>query len=348
MLVSPSGLIAYARTEEAQKKLRYAGVSVVFLPVGQGLIQVLGLWLHDYTTATLLAYAIATVPGFFVYKRFVWRDMSRENLHRQVLVFWATMMLTVSLATLFTYLVQNAMADQTVPVRGAAVSAPRCLALASSGLAATSCWTGGCRRDPKYQMSIRTSCQCRFGGRRCGDGACRSAASRSPLAARHAHQRPHMLQQRPGVVAETLRPQPATIGPARPGRQVSGRSASAGPSRGPSRWWPPPDPESCPYPPLTPSSAGSEVCSLPAAARPCRSCPPHRASLPIHALKIDEAPPPATRSKLVRHAVVLTPGFPTCSCRESLDTGEAGVADRAAYRCKEEENNNRRAFHRPC
>jgi putative flippase GtrA len=121
MLVSRSGLIAYARTEEARKKLRYAGVSVIFFPLGQGLVQVLGLWLDDYTTATLLAYAIATVPGFFVYKRFVWRDMSRENLHRQVLVFWATMMLTVSLAMLFTYLVQNAMADQTVPVRGAAV-----------------------------------------------------------------------------------------------------------------------------------------------------------------------------------------------------------------------------------
>jgi putative flippase GtrA len=121
MLVSPSGLIAYARTEEARKKLRYAGVSVVFFPLGQGLIQVFGLWLHDYTTASLLAYAIVTVPGFFAYKRFVWRDMSRENLHRQVLVFWAAVMLTVSVATLFSYLVQNAMADQTVLVRGAAV-----------------------------------------------------------------------------------------------------------------------------------------------------------------------------------------------------------------------------------
>ena len=121
MLVSPSGLIAYARTEEARKKLRYAGVSVIFFPLGQGLVQVLGLWLDDYTTATLLAYAIATVPGFFAYKRFVWRVMSREKLHRQVLVFWTAVMLTVSLAMLFTYLVQNAMADQTVPVRGVAV-----------------------------------------------------------------------------------------------------------------------------------------------------------------------------------------------------------------------------------
>jgi putative flippase GtrA len=121
MLVSPSGLIAYARTEEARKKLRYLGVSLVFFPLGQGLIQALGLWFNDYTTASLVAWAIATVPGFFAYKRLVWRDMSRENLHRQLLVFWAAVMLTVSVTTLFSYLVQNATADQTMLVRGAAV-----------------------------------------------------------------------------------------------------------------------------------------------------------------------------------------------------------------------------------
>jgi putative flippase GtrA len=129
MLVSSSGLIAYARTEEARKKLRYAAASLVFLPLGQGLIQLFGLWLDDYTTASLLAYAITTVPGFFLYKRYVWRDMSRQNLHRQVIVFWAAVMLTVSLATLLTYFVQNAVADQTVVVRGAAVFGAQMLGL---------------------------------------------------------------------------------------------------------------------------------------------------------------------------------------------------------------------------
>lgn len=129
MLVSPSGLIAYARTEEARKKLRYAGASLVFIPLGQGLIQLLGLWLDDYTTASLLVYAITTVPGFFIYKRFVWRDMSRENLHRQVVVFWAAVMLSVSLATLLTYLVQNAVTGQAVLVRGVAVFCAQMLGL---------------------------------------------------------------------------------------------------------------------------------------------------------------------------------------------------------------------------
>jgi putative flippase GtrA len=114
-------LAVYAGTEEVRKKLRYATVSVVFVPIGQILIQILGLWLHNYTTASLLQAAILTVPNFFANKHFVWRVTSRENLRSQMLVFWVTVMLGVTLATLFTHLVENAMADRTSLVRGAAV-----------------------------------------------------------------------------------------------------------------------------------------------------------------------------------------------------------------------------------
>lgn len=118
---SDLGLIAYARTEEARKKLRYAAVSVVFVPIGQILVQMLGLWLHNYTTASLLQAAIITVPNFFANKHFVWRITSRENLRSQVLVFWVAVMLGVTLATLFTHLVETALADRTNLVRGLAV-----------------------------------------------------------------------------------------------------------------------------------------------------------------------------------------------------------------------------------
>jgi hypothetical protein len=118
---SSSGLLAYARTEEARKKLRYAGASALFVPVGQSLTQALGLWLDNYTAASLLAVAILTVPFFFVSKHLVWRVTSRENLPGQMLVFWVAVILGVSLSTLFTYLVENEMAGQTRLVCGTAV-----------------------------------------------------------------------------------------------------------------------------------------------------------------------------------------------------------------------------------
>jgi putative flippase GtrA len=118
---SPMGLIAYARTEEARKKLRYCGVSTIFVPFGQINIQVFGLWLDSYTAASLLSAAVVTIPNFFANKHFVWRVTSRENLRRQMLVFWVAMMLGVSLATLFTHFIEIALDDRTQLVRGAAV-----------------------------------------------------------------------------------------------------------------------------------------------------------------------------------------------------------------------------------
>ncbi len=121
MDLSPSALLEYVGTEETRKKLRYAGVSAVFVPIGQGLVQILGLWLDDYTAASLLAAAIVTIPNFFANKYFVWRLAPGGNVRSQVLVFWVAVMLGVLLATLFTYVVEGVMADQTTLVRGIAV-----------------------------------------------------------------------------------------------------------------------------------------------------------------------------------------------------------------------------------
>ncbi len=121
MHLSLPGLVSHARTEEASKWLRYCGVSTVFVPLGQIAIQVFGFWLDSYTAASLLSAAVVTIPNFFANKNFVWRVTSRENLRRQMLVFWVAMMLGVALATFFTHVVENVMADHQRLSRGAFV-----------------------------------------------------------------------------------------------------------------------------------------------------------------------------------------------------------------------------------
>ncbi len=108
--LSVDALMDHARSPEGRKQLRYAGVSVVFVPVGQVLIQLLGYFVFDrnYTAASVASAAILTLPNFFANKHFVWRDSSRDKLHTQVIVFWVAAMLGVSLATLLTYLVEKA------------------------------------------------------------------------------------------------------------------------------------------------------------------------------------------------------------------------------------------------
>ncbi|HMR95482.1 MAG TPA: GtrA family protein [Microthrixaceae bacterium] len=109
MKISPSAVIDHARTEQGRKQIRYAAVSVVFVPIGQILIQVLGALVfdRDYTKASIVAAAILTVPNFFANKMWVWKDTSRDKLRTQVLVFWVAAMLGVAAATGLTYLVEQ-------------------------------------------------------------------------------------------------------------------------------------------------------------------------------------------------------------------------------------------------
>lgn len=123
MSISLSGLIQHSRTEAGRKQLRYAGVSVVFVPLGQLIIQLLGRFSFDrnYTKASLASAAILTLPNFFANKRYVWRDTNRDRLRTQVVVFWVAAMLGVSLATYLTWLVERAVKGRSSLTESAAV-----------------------------------------------------------------------------------------------------------------------------------------------------------------------------------------------------------------------------------
>jgi putative flippase GtrA len=118
--LSPATLIDHARSPEGRKKLRYASVSVVFVPLGQGLLQLLGLFV-SFTAASLLSAAILTLPNFFANKLYVWRVTSKENQHTQIVVFWVAAMLGVTFATTLTYLVEQLTSDRADLIRRVAV-----------------------------------------------------------------------------------------------------------------------------------------------------------------------------------------------------------------------------------
>jgi putative flippase GtrA len=123
--LSLSAVREFGSTDAGRKKLRYAGVSVVFVPLGQILIQVLGRYgFHrNFTKASLASAAILTVPNFFANKIVVWRNTAKDNLRTQVVVFWVAAMLGVGLATLLTWYVERRVAGKSALVESAAVFA---------------------------------------------------------------------------------------------------------------------------------------------------------------------------------------------------------------------------------
>ena len=115
MNLSPTSVLAHARSVEGRKQLRYAGVSIEFVPIGQVLIQLLGALVFtstidgvketNWVAASVTSAAILTIPNFFANKYVVWKNTSKDNLRTQVAVFWVAAMLGVTFATLLTFLV---------------------------------------------------------------------------------------------------------------------------------------------------------------------------------------------------------------------------------------------------
>jgi putative flippase GtrA len=122
MKLSPAGLRDHIRSDVGRKQLRYLGVSVVFVPVGQVMIQVLGsVFDGNYTLASVVSAAILTIPNFFANKFLVWKNTSKDNLRTQVVVFWTAAMLGVSLATGLTFVVQQLTEDSSSIVQRVSV-----------------------------------------------------------------------------------------------------------------------------------------------------------------------------------------------------------------------------------
>jgi len=127
--LSPTALLEHAKSPEGRKQLRYAGISIVFVPLGQVLLQVFAHVVFDagkgddaaFTKASLLTAAILTGPNFFANRNFVWRDSSKDRLRTQILVFWVAAMLGVALSTLLTVWVENLVRDQSVAVESISV-----------------------------------------------------------------------------------------------------------------------------------------------------------------------------------------------------------------------------------
>jgi len=127
--LSPSALLEHVKTEEGRKQMRYAGISLVFVPVGQLLLQLFAHFVFHagkddsgaFTKASLLTAAILTGPNFFANRNWVWRDSSKDRLRTQILVFWVAAMLGVALSTLLTVWVEHLVRDQNTVVQSICV-----------------------------------------------------------------------------------------------------------------------------------------------------------------------------------------------------------------------------------
>jgi putative flippase GtrA len=122
--LSPSTLFEHARSDQGRKQLRYAGVSVVFVPLGQVFVLLLKFGAGvPAQWAVLITACILTVPNYFANKLYVWKSSSSDQLHTQILVFWVAAMLGTLFAMGLVLVAERVTADMSDLVQAAAVFA---------------------------------------------------------------------------------------------------------------------------------------------------------------------------------------------------------------------------------
>jgi putative flippase GtrA len=89
--LTPTALLAHARTESGRRALRYSATSVVGVVGSQILLQLLSSntgfgW--EPVKANFTAACLMSIPAFLLNKYWVWGKSGRAHLRREVIPFW--------------------------------------------------------------------------------------------------------------------------------------------------------------------------------------------------------------------------------------------------------------------
>jgi putative flippase GtrA len=68
--------------------LKYSAVSVINVVIGQGLLVVLGIVVHNAWVANILAVSLSAVPAYYLTRAWVWGKSGKSHLYKEVLPFW--------------------------------------------------------------------------------------------------------------------------------------------------------------------------------------------------------------------------------------------------------------------
>jgi putative flippase GtrA len=109
----------HLRSEEGRKQLRYAAVSLVFVPLGQVFVQ----FFHWTTTwpnyqSILVTACLLTIPNYFANKLYVWKDTSKDRLRTQITVFWVAALMGTGFAMGLAQLADHLTEGSSKPVQG--------------------------------------------------------------------------------------------------------------------------------------------------------------------------------------------------------------------------------------
>ena len=121
--MAATDLITNFLNDHGERLMRYAGVSVISVVVGQTLLFVLYQLLNwDAVVANLAAAAIGAVPAYILNRYWVWEKSGQNQLWAEIVPFWGMAVLGAAFSTLTIALVRN-WSDHWLAINGASLFA---------------------------------------------------------------------------------------------------------------------------------------------------------------------------------------------------------------------------------
>lgn len=94
------GLVAWARSPEGTKWVRYSMVSVVAVACSQLILALTFGVLHwSARTANITAVGLSAIPSYWLNRAWVWKKTDRSSMLREVIPFWAMAFLGLVFST---------------------------------------------------------------------------------------------------------------------------------------------------------------------------------------------------------------------------------------------------------
>ena len=100
MNVSPTALLAHARTDAGKRAIRYSATSLICVGITQALIITFynGFEFSE-VRSNLTATMLTSIPAFALNKYWVWGKRGRAHMRREVLPFWLFVAIGLVLST---------------------------------------------------------------------------------------------------------------------------------------------------------------------------------------------------------------------------------------------------------
>ncbi|MCU1363063.1 MAG: hypothetical protein JWM55_891 [Acidimicrobiaceae bacterium] len=102
MKYSPSALLAWSRTHEGKKLIRYTATSAITTIVSLGAVSALyGFrWISSVIAATLAGNVVGVVPAYQLNRRWTWGKRGRSEFRREVAPFLAVTVIGIAFSQL--------------------------------------------------------------------------------------------------------------------------------------------------------------------------------------------------------------------------------------------------------